>query len=451
MSADRDRWGEGDRPGQPPLLPVGQLPPQPWMTSPKTSAVMTALTCNGAEARFIGGCVRDAVLNRTVHDVDIATPEPPEAVIALLRQARIKAVPTGIAHGTITAIMEGSPFEITTLRLDVETDGRRARVAFTDDWVADAARRDFTVNALSCDKDGAIYDYFHGLDDLGQGRIRFVGDAQARITEDRLRLLRFFRFYAHYGRPPPDPDALAACREHAAALKDLSGERVRVEMLKTLLAPDPAGVVGLMRDQGVLRHLLPEARGGARDLGGLRMLSWLETRALCEPSVAPAPLRRLASVVLAAGSPGVEAVADRLKLSNEERRRLFTMMSGTFPKPAPALNERALRRMLYEMGVEATRDRLLLAWADDLAENAPLPPARTEAWIASLRLIDGWIPISFPLKGRDALKLGLPAGPRVGKLLAAVESWWQAEDFRPDREACLGKLRALASPPSQDD
>lgn len=196
--------------------PVGKIPPQPWMDAPETREVLEALSAGGVKVRFIGGCVRD-LFKRPVRDIDIASPEPPEQIMAKLRNAGIKVIPTGIDHGTVTAVVDKASFEITTLRVDVETDGRRAKVAFTDDWVADAARRDFTFNALSCTPVGDVYDYFGGLEDLGRGCVRFVGRASERIAEDVLRLLRFFRFYAHYGRPPPDQEALAACRERARA------------------------------------------------------------------------------------------------------------------------------------------------------------------------------------------------------------------------------------------
>ena len=228
------------------MTPAGRLEPQPWMSAPETRAVVAALSADGAELRFVGGCVRDALADRPVTDFDLATPEPPERVVALLQRAGIKAVPTGIEHGTITAVSGGMPFEVTTLREDVETYGRHAKVAFTDDWVADAARRDFTINALSCSPEGLLYDPFDGLKDLEAGRVRFVGDARARIHEDALRLLRFFRFHAHYGRGAPDLDGLAAASDLAPHLAALSGERVRNELLRLLAAPDPVPVVDIM-------------------------------------------------------------------------------------------------------------------------------------------------------------------------------------------------------------
>ncbi|KAF0137295.1 MAG: poly(A) polymerase [Rhodospirillaceae bacterium] len=256
--------------------PVGQLPPQPWLTHPATRRVIAALTAEGGEVRFVGGCVRDALLQRSVNDIDLATPERPELVLARLAQASLRALPTGLAHGTVTALVDGQTFEITTLRRDVACDGRRAVVAYTDNWAEDAARRDFTINALSADPAGSVYDPFDGLPDLHHGRVRFVGSPRTRIEEDVLRLLRYFRFHGWYGRPPPDREALAACRALAPRLATLSAERVRDELWKILLVPDPASMLLLMQGERVLAHVLPEA--GA--FGCLRLLAWFEGHGL---------------------------------------------------------------------------------------------------------------------------------------------------------------------------
>jgi len=251
------------------LEPQGDLGPQPWMAAASTKALMEALAANGSEPRFVGGCVRDALAKREVKDVDVATPETPDAVLKLLERAAIKAVPTGIEHGTVTAVFPDRSFEVTTLRRDEETDGRHAKVAFTDDWVADAERRDFTINAMSATTDGAVYDYNQGIADLAHGRVRFIGRAETRIDEDYLRILRFFRFQGGYGKPPLSRDALAACRSRAPKLAELSGERVRSEMLKILLVPDPADILVHMQGAGALAVVLPEMAGVA----SLRMLN----------------------------------------------------------------------------------------------------------------------------------------------------------------------------------
>ena len=417
--------------------PVGRIAPQPWMVAPATQIVMAALTADGAEARFIGGCVRDAVARRPIRDIDIAISEPPDRVTELLRGSRVRVYPTGIDHGTVTAVVGDDVFEVTSLRVDVETDGRHAKVAFTDDWRADAARRDFTINALSCTPNGDIYDYFSGLDDLSHGRVRFVGNARARIAEDVLRLLRFFRFHAWYGRPPADCDALAACRAMAGELPSLAGERVRVELLRTLSAADPADAVVLMRGEGVLPQILPEAG----DVGRLRMMAWLDTRAVRVPGIEPDPLRRLASLI-DTDVHGAEAVADRLRLSNLDRDRLLRMAAPSLAVN-PLWNAKDMRRALRRVGADNLRDLALLAWAGELAAAPRLPSERTHGWIGLLEAAAEWTPLVFPLRGQDVLSLGVPAGPLVGDLLSQVEAWWEAADYRPDREACLARLRTV--------
>ena len=398
------------------------------MKAPATRAVMAALTARGGVARFVGGCVRDAVIGREVADVDIATTEEPETVIRLLEDAGLRAVPTGLAHGTVTAVAQGRSFEITTLRRDVETDGRHATVAFTDDWASDAARRDFTFNAMFCDADGTLYDPFDGAADLAAGRVRFVGDARARIEEDVLRLLRFFRFYAHYGAAPPDPEALAACAALAPKLPGLSGERVRVETLKLLAAPDPMPAVRLLAEAGVLPHFMPEAQGP--DFFALERLVAIEARLK-----AADPIRRLAALVV--GAEGSETIAERLRLSNAQARRLRDLLRPPVAIGG-AMDDRDARRALYRAGVETYRDLVLLAWARDTAAATggacyERPWALAEAWPAP----------RFPLGGKDLLSRGVARGPHVGELLAALEAWWIDGDFGADKPALLARLDAL--------
>ncbi|MFO1055747.1 MAG: CCA tRNA nucleotidyltransferase [Dongiaceae bacterium] len=420
--------------------PAGRVPPQPWMTAPGTLAVLAALAAGGSPARFVGGCVRDALLGRPVNDVDIATPEPPERVMALLRAAGLKALPTGIEHGTVTALAHGHHYEVTTLRRDVTTDGRRAVVAFTDDWAADAARRDFTINALFCDPDGTLHDHVGGIADLAERRIRFVGDPGQRIREDVLRLLRFFRFYAHLGRPPPDAAALAAARALAPLLPRLSGERVRAELLRLLQAADPAPVLRLMREAGVLAWLVPQPP----DIDRLAALVMLE--AAVPPPLVPAAdaLRRLAALV-AGGAEVALGLAARLRLSTAERDRLAGMVEG--PAVTPDLDRRAARRLLYRLGAAPFRDLALLAWAGAAArgEAGGDAGAGAEPWLALLALAAGWTRPALPVRGADAAALGIAPGPAIGRLLAAVESWWIEGDFTADRTACLARLSALAA------
>ncbi|MBI4967192.1 MAG: CCA tRNA nucleotidyltransferase [Rhodospirillales bacterium] len=419
--------------------PEGQIAPQPWMRAPETQAVMAALMAEGDEARFVGGCVRDSILKRAVKDIDIATRRPPDAVMALLERAGIRAIPTGIEHGTVTAVIGKAHFEITTLRHDVETDGRRARVAFTDDWEADALRRDFTINALSMTQDGFIHDPCEGLADLGRGVVRFVGDPVQRIEEDVLRLLRFFRFYAHYGAPPPHVESLAACRKLAHLLPRLSGERVRGELIRILLAPDPAGVLLLMQGERVLPHILPEAK----EFGRLRQMAWFEDRGIKQEGLTPDALRRLASLI-ETDADGAAAIAQRLRLSNEQTERL-ARLAKPGARPDPTLDSRARRRLLYHLGAPTLRDRALIEWAARRTVDPRAPDAAQGPWLDLLADIRAWQAPEPPLKGRDVLALGVPPGPQVGALLDAALAWWEEGDFQADRGAALDYLRQLAS------
>jgi poly(A) polymerase len=403
------------------VQPVERLAPQPWMTDPPTSAVVAALSADGATVRFVGGCVRDALLARPIGDIDIATPDRPEAVLKLLAAAGIKAVLTGIDHGTVTAIVKPRHFEITSLRRDVETFGRHARVAFTDDWAADAARRDFTMNALFLDADGNVYDPVAGLPDLRAGRVRFVGEAEARIREDVLRLLRFYRFHAHYGRGRADGAARQACRKLAGLLPGLSGERIAAELMKLLSAPDPLPTIDLMIEDGVLAVLLPEARRRDRLAGLLRL----------EPE--GDRLRRLAALLVS--EPGaVDAVAARLRLPNAARDRLALLAAPPWPVELGG-DEQVQRRALHHLGLDAYRDLVLLRAAETGAGDA----ARL-----LLATAPGRVPPRFPLRGSDVTRLGVPPGPVIGEVLAAIEGWWEEGGFSADRKACLARLREIA-------
>jgi poly(A) polymerase len=401
------------------------LPLRAWMTEPATKAVIAALTAGGSEVRFVGGCVRDGILGRPVTDIDIATPDAPTRVIELLQAAGLKAVPTGIEHGTVTAVAHHRPFEVTTLRRDVESYGRHAKVAFTDDWVLDASRRDFTFNALSCTPGGKLFDPFGGIADLKARRVRFVGEAIERIREDVLRLLRFFRFYAHYGAPPPNGEALSAAQSMAPLLPTLSGERIAAETLKLLGASDPAGVMTLMRDNKVLMHFLPEAER----LDRLARLVALEVR-LALPADPP---RRLAAA-LAGGEAAARAVAGRLRLSNALRDRIVAALGQ--PEPAAEFTAAACRALRYRLSAEAYRDRCLIAWSERDGSESKVSDA---AWQKVLAIAD-WSPPVFPIKAQDALDRGASAGPGLGRLMADLEQWWIAGDFAANRAACLAEL-----------
>ncbi len=417
--------------------PTGKLAPQPWMTAPETIALFAALAVGGKEPRFVGGCVRDAVFGLTVKDIDIATPEPPERVLELLHDANIRSIPTGIEHGTITAVIGARHYEVTTLRMDVESHGRHATVAFTDDWLADALRRDFTINTLSCTLEGDIYDPLTGLEDLGLRWVRFVGRAKDRIEEDVLRLLRFFRFQATFGNTSIDRDALAACRLLAPRLKELSAERVRSELLRILEAPNPADTMSLMRGERVLEYVLPEAT----NFGRLRMLSWLETTAINVPSVQPDRIRRLAAM-LACDPAGHTDLSQRLRLSNSQAVRLSMMTDGKF-EPTPESDEIDLRRKLLHLGGDDFRDLVLLSWASEMSIEPRRNPARTDAWFALLARVDNWNKPRFPVNGSDAIALGLTEGPNIGLALQALEDWWCDGNFKADKGQCMERLTKI--------
>ena len=414
------------------MKPAGRLSHAAWLDAPEVRAVMAALTAGGAAARFVGGCVRDTLAGRAVGDKDIATSDPPETVLRLLEAAGLKAIPTGLDHGTVTAIVNHVPFEITTLRHDVETDGRRARVAFTDDWLADAARRDFTMNALYADLDGAYYDPFDGAADLSAGRVRFVGDAETRIREDVLRILRFFRFHAHFGRGAPEAEGFAACRRLANLLPTLSGERVAAELLKLLNAPEPAATVALMAEAGILAPILPEAGSAAR----LRALVTVEGI-----TVGADPIRRLATLV-DGGASAANAVCGRLRLSNAQRELLARLVVPAI-RPDPEWNGRAARGWLYRLGAETFRDLVLLAWADSVMAKGESPRRDAEGWRGLLDLARTWRAPRLPVGGEDVMALGVASGPEVGRLLGEVEAWWIEGDFQAGRTRALERLARI--------
>jgi poly(A) polymerase len=407
------------------------VPRQSWMTKPSLLAVLDALEAAAGEgaARFVGGCVRDAVLNRPVGDVDIATSLEPHAVVQALNRAGLGAVPTGIDHGTVTAQAQGDLYEITTLRRDVETDGRRAVVAFTSDWEADAARRDFRLNALYLDRRGVLYDPTgEGLTDARAGRIVFVGDPATRIQEDYLRILRFFRFYAWFGRGDADASALKACAALKDGLRSLSGERIAKEILKLLAADDPRPTLSLMAASGVLSAVLPEAAGLKRVNG----LIALETELLftCDP------LLRLAAL-LPDETEAVERAARRLRLSGAEARRLAAAVSGAV-RIVSWLSPREIRRAIYRLGASAFQDQVKLAWA------ASDRPASFPQWRLLLVYPETWTPPPFPIGGAEIMAAGVPKGPLVGQVRQEVEAFWLDLDFTDDVMALLERLKAVA-------
>jgi poly(A) polymerase len=401
-----------------------RLSDQPWLTAPATRAVIAALEAAGGPgcARFVGGCVRNALIGQPVADVDIATTLTPEDTDRAIRAAGLKSVPTGIAHGTVTAVSERRPFEITTLRRDVSTDGRNATVAFTDDWAEDAARRDFRLNALYADADGQVFDPTgEGVADAEAGRIIFVGDPQTRIREDFLRILRFFRFHAWYGRGEPDAAALAACRALADGMTRLSAERVSSELMKLLSAPDPRAALRAMADAGVLAQILPKAS-----------LTPLFDAAVDQGAD---PTARL-MVLLPADEAVVRTAAGRLRLSNAARDRL-AFAAVAFPAVSLSMSDREARAVLYRHGAQAVSDAIRRRWAEasDQAGDAR----------RLLALAADWTRPRLPVGGRDLARLGIEPGPQTGRLLKAFEESWIAEDFPAAGHA--ERLAALVSAP----
>jgi poly(A) polymerase len=410
------------------MKPILAIDPPDWMTAPATAAVVGALGAEGATVRFVGGCVRNALLGEAAKDIDLASPDPPDTVIGLLEAAGIKAIPTGLDHGTITAVAGDCHFEITTLRRDVETDGRRAVVQYTDDWEADAARRDFTINAFYADPDGTIYDPADGIDDLKAGRLRFVGDPRQRIEEDALRVLRFFRFFAYYGRTQPDEDSLAACAEMAERVRALSAERIAGELLRLLAARDALTALSMMAAAGVLQEVLPEATR----IETLAVLQQIEMSADMEPD----PFLRMAAILDVDPERGQRvagAIADRLRLSGVERRRLAGLLAPPVPL-SPEMSEHEMHVALYHVGRSAFADLVWIAWSRQGAAVSFMPHVQMAA---------SWEIPKFPLRGDDVKDLGVGEGPQIGNLLHEVEAWWIETDFAADRRACLRKLRDL--------
>lgn len=376
------------------------LPGAEWRDRPGLRRIVAALSADVGAVKIVGGAVRDTLLGLAVTDIDLATPLLPQEVTRRLEAADIKVIPTGIAHGTVTAIASGDHHEITTLRRDVETDGRRATVAFADDWRDDAARRDFTINALYADPDsGAIDDWFGGLADLKTGRVAFIGDPATRIAEDHLRILRFYRFAARFGRGDLDAVSHAAVVTARQSLKSLSRERIADELLKILALPDPRAIVGQMAADGIFAVMLPELNPGFA--AAFDRLVANEGAA----GVPVAPLRRLAAL-LPADAAIAEQVASRLRLSTRQRKHLAALGGSRGDVARP------VRQLAYAIGIDAARDVHLLA--GDLAALAALAD---------------WQVPEMPLKGGDIVTRGIAAGPEVARILKAVEAEWVAEDF----------------------
>lgn len=397
-----------------------RISPLPWMTAPETRAVMDILNRDGDMARFVGGCVRNAVMGLPISDIDIATRHTPEKTTELLETEGIRVVPTGLQHGTVTAIVNREHFEITTLRLDVETDGRRAVVAFTEDWREDAARRDFTMNAMFLRPDGSLDDPFGGHADALSGLIRFVGDPSTRIREDVLRILRFFRFHAHFGKQEIDPAGLKACADHAALIRDLSGERIRTEFLKLLAAPNPNPVLAAMEETHVLHEFLP----GPYDPAALHRLIHFAPEETD-------PILRLAAFAPERPNQAFQA-SQRMRFSNAEAARFTDLSSGDLGEMT---DDQAVRRQIHAHGNSLFEQLVRLGHAGGTFDDTTTRALQARS--------EGWQKPVLPVRGADLVKLGIAAGPGVGDLLREIEIWWIERDFAPGREECLAEIRRM--------
>lgn len=382
-----------------------------WLHWPETKALTQAIV----PLRFVGGCVRDALLARKVRDIDAATPILPQEVMQRLKGAGIKAIPTGIDHGTVTAVIEGKHFEITTLRRDVSTDGRHATVAFSEDWAEDAARRDFTMNALFCDLQGNIFDYYGGEQDARTGHVRFIGEARERIREDALRILRFFRFFAYYGQGEPDAQGIAACAELAQLIDGLSGERIQQEMLKLLVAPRPTQTLELMQKHGVLKHVMPQD---------------MKPGILAKLAQGKPAIVALALLLRSAPDADVQAVSNRWKLSRAQHKRLLELCDAE--QSWSVADERIYKRQIRAWGAELFGERVAIA----VAEGSDEQHAST-----ALQLAQNWEIPTFPITGEDLIAFGMQPGRALGEKLKSLEELWETGNYSEGRDALLTRLK----------
>jgi poly(A) polymerase len=395
---------------------VRRLHDAPWLREGPAARVLKLLNADGEEARVVGGSVRNALFGLPIADIDIATTAVPEEVSRRAKAAGIKCVPTGVEHGTVTLVIDAKPFEVTTLREDTETFGRKAKVAFGRDWVRDAERRDFTVNGLSADAEGNIHDYVGGLDDIAARRVRFIGEPEKRIAEDYLRILRFFRIHAAYGEGPPDRAGYLACISGRAGLANLSAERIRVEILKLMVAGGAADSVNAMVEGGLLLPIF----GGVAYTGPFGAVIAIE-QAL---GFAPDPIRRLGALAVAV-TEDARRVAARLRLTNAETKALDSM--GHRWWRLAGMDEVRARRRLYRLGEERYRDRLLLAWARSGDRSDDI------SWHQLVSLPARWTAPKFPLRAADFLARGIVQGPELGQVLALAEDAWLAAEFPLDQ------------------
>ncbi|RAK32048.1 poly(A) polymerase/tRNA nucleotidyltransferase (CCA-adding enzyme) [Falsochrobactrum ovis] len=404
-----------------------------WLKSPPLRALFDALNRDGGEARVVGGAVRNSLLGTRVSDVDLATTHLPQDTMRLVKDAGFKPVPTGIEHGTVTVVVQGRPFEVTTLRTDIETNGRHAKVVFGTDWQKDAERRDFTINALYAKADGTIVDHVGGLADIETRTLRFIGDAEARIREDYLRILRFFRFFAWYGSGRPEADGLRASARLKDGLNQLSAERVWVELKKLLSASDPSRALLWMRQSGVLSVILPESeKWGIDAIHSLvrteQELDWPTDALLRLESMVPPDAAR------------VSEMGKRLKMSNAERARLEAWARQDVVKSE--LSEYALKKLLYRSSKQAVLDRVMLGYAAARGEAAMNDEAmiKVGAFSRLLETAQNYEAPLFPVTGADLLTMGIEKGPKLGKILKELEAIWIESNFSLDKEELLAKI-----------
>jgi poly(A) polymerase len=405
----------------------GSVASADWFKKPQTQAIYACLNREGFAARAVGGAVRNALLGRAVHEVDFATTAKPEEIMRLAAQSAMKAVPTGIAHGTVTLVVDGIPFEVTSLRRDVETHGRHATVAFDADWESDAKRRDFTINALYADTQGNVHDPVGGLADLGARRVRFVGKADERVREDYLRILRFFRFSAEYAEGDFDREGIAAAIHGRGGLAQLSRERIRAEFLRLLVSRRAGDAITIMDEAGLLLLLLGRVIRRTR----FARLGQIESR-LC---LTPDPILRLAALAIFVAEDAVD-LAERLRLSSAEAGYLLNLATASPSLPAD-LNLKALRCLIYRQGSRVYLGRLLLAWASFCG------PLDEDAWTLAAALVNRWKPPSFPLSGADLIAKGWKAGPELGAELKRLEDLWIDSDFELSGYDLLMRLSSL--------
>jgi poly(A) polymerase len=395
-----------------------------WLTLPALTHLFSLFEAAGATLRLVGGSVRDGLLNLPVSDIDFAVDRDPHWVMDLLKQNHIKVVPTGIDHGTVTAVIEKRPYQITTLRRDIETFGRKANVAFTDDWVEDAQRRDFTMNAIYADKNGNLFDPVGGLQDLLHHRVRFIGDASLRIKEDYLRILRFFRFSARFGHEPYDAEGLKAAKTYASHLPHLARERVTEEFLKLMELPSPLYTLEAMHETGVLSYILHP--GTWEDLKSLVILE-------NETKVNPSAMLRLAAF-----HPLVDEVKKHLRLSNKQESAL-----NFYIKDHPLIEQDSFKQQAYRWSKDGVFKLALLQTARRLTASEVSPEEGVTFLNDLHQQYDDWGVPAFPISGTDLLDRGVKEGHDVGRLLKALEKWWLSQDLEPDREACLAQLSTL--------